>query len=117
MINRVVIVGRLTKDVELKKTNQGKSVSTFTLAVNRDKEKADFIQVDIWEKQAEFMSQYGKKGMLVGVDGSIRTEKWEYNGRTEYSTHVLAEKVRLLERKKEEEPKNDYALDDEELPY
>ena len=118
MMNRVVLVGRLTKDIELRKTTQGKSIATFTVACNRDKENADFIQVDTWEKQADFMAQYGKKGMLVAVDGKIRTNKWEQNGRTEYSTHVMADIVRLLERREETAaPRDEYMLDDKDLPY
>lgn len=78
MINRVVLTGRLVKEPELKKTQNHVSVSRFTLAVNRRKQanqeqEADFINCVAWRGSAEFISQYGKKGSLVGVEGRIET--------------------------------------------
>lgn len=104
MINRVVLVGRLTKDIELRKTSQGVSTSTFTLACDRAVKKdgqhtADFIQCVAWRQSADFLGQYAKKGDAVAVDGHITTRNYEgQNGRV-YVTEVNCESVRLISRK------------------
>lgn len=109
MINRTVIVGRLTKDVEVRKTGSGTSMARFTLACDRMKRKdeqeakADFIGCLAWSQSADFLGQYGKKGMLIGVDGRIQTGSYEKNGQTVYTTEVVADTVRILERKEKKE--------------
>lgn len=109
MINRTVLVGRLTKDVEVKKTGSGTSMARFTLACDRNKRKedqeskADFIGCLAWSQSADFLGQYGKKGMLIGVDGRIQTGSYEKNGQTVYTTEVVADTVRILERKEKKE--------------
>ena len=83
MINRVVLVGRLTKDPELRYTPNGIPVSTFTLAVNRTftnrqgEREADFINCVVWRKQAENVANYLRKGSLAGVEGRIQTRSYE----------------------------------------
>ena len=107
MINRVVLVGRLTKDVELRKTVNGVSVSSFTVACDRPKKKgeestADFIRCMAWRQPAEFLATYAKKGDIVAVDGRIQTGSYDQNGRTVYTTDVIADQVRILSAKKEQ---------------
>jgi len=104
MMNRVVLVGRLTKDPELRYTPSGVAVATFTLAVNRtftnqqgDRE-ADFINCVIWRRPAENVANFLKKGSLAGVDGRIQTRNYEgQDGKRVYVTEVVAESVQFLE--------------------
>ncbi len=101
MVNRVVLVGRLTKDPELKKTQTGKSLVNFTVAVNRrygQQEQTDFINCVTWEKSAEYLSQYAKKGAMISVEGRISSRSYDDNsGKKVYVTEVVSENVQLLE--------------------
>ncbi len=104
MINQVVLVGRLTKDPELKYTPSGNAVSNFTLAVNRPfknqqgENEADFVQCVAWRKQAESLVTYMKKGSLIGITGRIETRNFEgKDGRRVYVTEVVAESIQFLE--------------------
>jgi single-strand DNA-binding protein len=106
MLNRVVLVGRLTKDPELKYTPNGVAVANFTLAVNRPfsnqqgEKEADFINVVLWRKPAENVANFLKKGSLAGVDGRLQTRSYENNqGQRVYITEVMAESVQFLEPK------------------
>jgi len=108
MINRVVLVGRLTRDAELKYTANGVAVAQFTVAVNRSftnakgEREADFINCVIWRKAAENFSNFTHKGSLVGVDGHIQTRSYEnQQGNRVYVTEVVIESFSLLESKKE----------------
>lgn len=117
MINKVVLVGRLVRDPELKKSAGGYSVCNFTIACDRrssgQNKQADFINCIIWRQGADFLTQYGAKGMLTGLTGSIQTRSYTDNtGRTVYVTEVLCDEIRLLEykdkkqaNKKQEHPK------------
>ncbi|MBU9722315.1 MULTISPECIES: single-stranded DNA-binding protein [Bacillaceae] len=104
MLNRVVLVGRLTKDPELRYTANGVAVATFTLAVNRPfsnqqgNREADFINCVIWRKPAENVANFLKKGSLAGVDGRIQTRSYDNNeGRRVYVTEIVADSVQFLE--------------------
>lgn len=104
MINRVVLVGRLTKDPELRYTANGIAVASFTLAVNRPfsnaqgQKEADFINVVVWRKQAENVANYLKKGSQAGVDGRIQTRSFDNNeGRRIFMTEVVGDSVQFLE--------------------
>ncbi|PIC59080.1 single-stranded DNA-binding protein [Sporosarcina sp. P12(2017)] len=106
MINRVVLVGRLTKDPELKYTQGGIAVCRFTLACNRPfkseggEQQADFIQCVAWRKQAENISNFLNKGSLAGVDGRIQTGSFEgQDGKRVYTTEVVADSTQFLEPK------------------
>lgn len=106
MINRVVLVGRITKDPIMRKTQSGMSVVSFTVACNRrfsgsnQEQQADFISCTAWNKTADFMNQYVRKGALVGVEGRIQTGSYDdANGRRVYTTDVVCESVQLLESK------------------
>ncbi|MGX0298295.1 single-strand DNA-binding protein [Staphylococcus hominis] len=106
MINRVILVGRLTKDPEYRQTPNGVSVATFTLAVNRSftnsqgEREADFINVVVFRKQAENVSKYLSKGSLAGVDGRIQSRSYENNeGRRVFVTEVVADSVQFMDSK------------------
>lgn len=104
MINRVVLVGRLTADPELRYTPNGIAVATFRLAVSRPfsnqqgEREADFINCVVWRKPAENVANFLKKGSLAGVDGRIQTRTYDgQDGKRVYVTEVLAESVQFLE--------------------
>ena len=106
MINRVVLVGRLTKDPEFRTTQSGVDVANFTLAVNRNftnaqgEREADFINVVVFRKQAENVNNYLSKGSLAGVDGRIQSRSYENNeGKRIFITEVVADSVQFLEPK------------------
>lgn len=105
-MNRVVLVGRLTKDPELRYTPNGVPVATFTLAVNRTftnqqgEREADFINCVIWRKPAENVANFLKKGSLAGVDGRVQTRSYDgQDGKKVYVTEILAESVQFLDPK------------------
>ena len=107
MINRAVLVGRLTMDVEVRKTQSGISCAMFTVACDRNRKRdensneptADFISCVAWRQPADFLGQYAHKGSLVGVDGRIQTRNYEKDGQRIYVTEVVADNLRLLESK------------------
>lgn len=138
-INVITLVGRLTKDIELRKTQSGKSVSQFGIAVNRRGKDAgaDFVNLIAWEKTAEIISQYAHKGDRIGIIGRLTTRNYvdKYTNKKVYVTEVLVEKFQFLEGKKQtaepepkqeepmqEEPKGPYgkyggSIYDDELPF
>lgn len=108
MINNVTIVGRLTKDPEVRYTGSGNAVTSFTIAADRPFKNSqgdrdtDFINCVAWRKTAEVISQWASKGMLIGVTGRIQTRNYENNeGRTVYVTEVVVENFQMLESKKQ----------------
>lgn len=107
MINRVILVGRITKDPEVKMTQSNIAVVTFTLAVNRQfadqsgERQADFIQCVVWRKQAENLARFVKKGALLGVEGRIQTRQYEAENGMRYVTEVVCDSVQFLESKGE----------------
>ena len=112
MINRVVLVGRVTKQPEFKHTSSNIPVATLTLAVNRTfsnsqgEKETDFIPCVIWRKQAENVNKYVNKGSLIGVEGRMQTRSYESNGSKRYITEVICDSVQFLESKKKEQPHN-----------
>lgn len=106
MINRVILVGRLTKDPEFRTTPSGVSIANFTLAVNRTftnaqgEREADFINVVVFRKQAENVNNYLFKGNLAGVDGRLQSRSYENNeGKRIFVTEIVADSVQFLEPK------------------
>ncbi len=112
MINRVILIGRLTRDAQLRKTNSGKSVATFTLAVDRrysrnnaadqSQPQADFLSCVAWEKTAEIVQQYTHKGSQLGVEGRLQSRSYDdpqTPGRKVYVTEVVCDNVQLLDPK------------------
>lgn len=97
-------MGRLTKDVELRKTQTNKSVASFTVAVNGySKDQTNFIPVTAWNQTAEFLAKYARKGNLVSVEGSLTTSTYESEGKKIFKMDVTANSVQLLESKKKDE--------------
>ncbi len=106
MLNRVVLVGRLTRDPDLRYTQNGTAVANFTIAANRPftnqqgERDADFINCVIWRRPAENLANYMKKGSMIGVDGRIQSRTFEgKDGKTVYVTEVVADNVQFLEPK------------------
>ena len=111
-LNKVVLCGRLTADPELKQTQSGIAVVTFTLAVNRrfqsrsadgaQAQQADFISVVAWRQTAEFISKYFKKGSALCVTGSIQTRSWQdQQGQKRYATEVVVDEAMFVESRNE----------------
>lgn len=107
MINNVTLVGRLTRDAELRYTGSGIAVTSFNLAVERPytsangNKETDFIQCVVWKKTAEALSNYTRKGSLIGLTGRIQTRNYEGNdGKRVYVTEVVAENIKFLESKR-----------------
>ena len=131
MINNVVLVGRMTRDAELRYTPSNQAVATFTLAVNRNfknqngEREADFINVVIWRQQAENLANWAKKGALIGVTGRIQTRSYDnQQGQRVYVTEVVAESFQLLESRTAREGQgggysagNSFAGNDYNSPY
>ena len=108
MINRVVLTGRLTRNLELKTTQNGLSVASFTIAVNKQftdangNRGADFINCVIWRKSAENLCKYTHKGLLIGIDGRLQTRSYDNNnGQKVFVTEVVVDSFSLLESKNE----------------
>jgi single-strand DNA-binding protein len=104
MINVVVLAGNVVADPESRSTNSGKSIATFRLAINNTSNDKDtvFIDVDTWEKQADFVSQYVKKGSSVSVTGRLKQDSWEKDGKKFSKILVVAERVNFVGGKKKE---------------
>ncbi len=109
-LNKVVLAGRVTADIELKQTSSGISVVSFTIAVNRRyvskstdaqaQQQADFINVTAWRTTAEFISKYFHKGSAICITGSIQTRKWQdQQGNNRYATEVVADEAMFVESK------------------
>lgn len=103
MLNRVVLVGRMTRDPEIRRTNTGSAVTSFTLALNRNYNSADGIQADyipcvVWNKVAENVEKYCAKGSLVGVEGRLRSRNYDNaQGQKVYVVEVVCDSVQFLE--------------------
>jgi single-strand DNA-binding protein len=109
-MNTAIVVGRVGRDAEIKYFESGKSKANFSLAVNRwdpktKSEIADWFNVDVWDKQAEFAAQYVKKGMQVAVDGRIAQNKWQdkTTGEDKENFLIVATSIRLLGSKRDAE--------------
>ena len=104
-MNKVFLIGRLTRDPELRYTGNNTPVATFSIAVNRNftnqsgEREADFINIIVWRKQAENIKNYVKKGSQVAIDGRIQTRNYEQDGVKRYVTEVVADNVQFLDAK------------------
>lgn len=122
-MNTVILIGRTTRDIDLRRTGNGTAVASFTLAVNRDfktndGQEADFIQCVAWKKTAELLEQYVHKGDKIALNGSIRTRNYEdSHGRTVYVTEVLVNHVEFLETKNREMPSDSPSVQNNSNPY
>ncbi|MEB3103053.1 single-stranded DNA-binding protein [Ferviditalea candida] len=103
MLNRSILIGRLTRDPELRYTPSGVATCTFTLAVDRPfktqlgERETDFINIVTWRQLAETCSNYLRKGRLTAVEGRIQTRNYDKDGRKIYVTEIMADNVRFLE--------------------
>lgn len=119
-MNSVVLIGRLTRDPELKFTASGKGVATFSIAVNRPfkKDETDFFNIVVWGKTAEAVANYTAKGRLIGLDGRIQNRSYKTKeGQKRYITEIIANNVEFLEwgeKKETNEIDGFAALDDED---
>ena len=128
MINNVVLVGRMTRDADLRMTQGNTAVASFTLAVNRNfknqagEREADFINCVIWRQQAENLANWAKKGALIGITGRIQTRNYENDqGQRVYITEVVAESFQLLESRGQQQSNNGYSeptdISDDDFPF
>jgi single-strand DNA-binding protein len=106
--NKVILIGNLTADPELKQTQNGISVTSFSIAVSRrfssksteNAQQADFINIVAWRNTAEFITKYFQKGKSILIVGSLQTRKWtDQNGQTRYVTEVVADEAQFVEKK------------------
>ena len=128
-MNKAILIGRLTRDVELRTTQGGTSVASFTLAVNRRFKNAegsydaDFINCVAWRAQAEFISKQFKKGDMFGIVGNLQTRIYEKDGNKTYITEVVVEEVNFVGGKKSDKGADTSAddilpmPDDEDDPF
>ncbi len=107
MFNKIILIGRLTRDPELRYTPNGKAVASFTLAVDRNRtnqsgeREADFIDIVVWDKQAEVVANHLGKGRLVAVEGRLQIRSYEtQDGQRRKAAEVVAQSVRFLDRAK-----------------
>jgi single-strand DNA-binding protein len=106
-MNNINLIGRITKELELKTTPNEKKVCEFSVAVNRiGTDKTDFINCQIWGKQAENLTKYQGKGSLLGITGSLNVDTYEVEGKKKYKTYVLVNNVEFLGTKKETDKEN-----------
>lgn len=100
-MNHITLIGRITKDIELKKSNSGKDYAKFTLAVTRplNKNETDFINCVVFGKTAEVMNKYVSKGHRIGLTGRLQTNKYEHNGEKRISFDVMVDNIEFLENK------------------
>lgn len=120
-LNSVTLTGRITRDLELKQTNNGKSVVNFSLAVGKDKDTTYFVDCSMWNKGAELLAQYCKKGSKIGVNGILTTRTYDgQNGKVKV-VEVLVNNLTFLDSKQQEEKqtsKQSYnAMDSSDLPF
>lgn len=124
-MNKVMLIGRLTKDAELRYTQSGTAVASFTLAVDRQYKKgedrqADFISCVAWQKTAEFISQYFHKGSKIALEGRLQVRSYDaQDGSKRWATEVIAEQVEFVDSKAKNENTDSYevSFDDDELPF
>lgn len=125
-MNKAVLIGRITKEPEIKYTQSGTAVVSFTLAVDRDfKDEqgnyiTDFINCVAWRNQAEFIANYIKKGYLIAISGAIQTRSWQtQNGENRSVTEVIVDSIKNLTPKENtpEEKQNANEIDDSDLPF
>ena len=140
MFNLVVLTGRLTADPELKTTQSGLSVTSFSIAVDRrfrsgEERQTDFINIVAWRQQAEFVAKYFKKGNLIGIQGSIQTRKYTDKNGNNRTAFEVADNIQFVESKRDSAPagnsepaqsysnagSNDFAdlgdMSDDDLPF
>ncbi len=132
MLNRIIVMGRMTRDPELRRTNSGTAVASFTVAVDRDfksqsgEKETDFIDVVAWRNTAEFVSKYFSKGRMAVVEGRLQLRDWtDKDGNKRRSAEIVADSVYFGDSKRDggdavqSEPQGDFSEieDDGDLPF
>lgn len=130
MLNRTILIGRTTTDGELKYTPSGNAVYSVTLAVDRPykngngEKETDFIPIVVWRQLAETCANYIHKGKLIAVEGRIQVRSWETDNGRRYATEVVADNVRFLDSKKQQNQNDPFEgegqpidIDDRQLPF
>lgn len=124
MMNKIILIGRMTKNAEVRYTQSNKAVAQFSLAVNRPGNKeTDFINIIAWDKLGEIVQKYTHKGSLIAVEGRLQTRTYEdNNGNRKYITEVVANNINLLEPKNKQEQteeriNNGLPEDNLEMPF
>lgn len=109
-MNKVFLIGNITKDIELRQSNSGKFVVEFSVAINNGKDQqgnelpADFVNCTAWNKTAEILNKYTNKGSKISVEGAIKTQTWvDQQGNNRYKTYVLVDRVELLSRPQQQQ--------------
>lgn len=122
MLNNVVIMGRLTRDPELRRTQSGTAVTSFTMAVDRDfksqsgEKETDFIDVVAWRNTGEFAAKYLAKGRMAAVEGRIQVRNWQdKDGNRRKSVEVVADNVYFADSKRDSKPQESRTVDDQEF--
>lgn len=107
-MNSTNLVGRLTRDIEIRQTSNGKSVGSFTLAVNGYNDNTDFIRCQVWEKRADNLAKFTHKGSQIGITGRISTGSYQNkDGKTVYTTDVVVNSFDLLDPKENKQDRPD----------
>lgn len=118
MINKVILMGRLTRDPEMRHTNSGTPVTTFSIAIDNgygDNKRTDFINCVAWNKTAEFVTKYFTKGKMIIVIGRITTRSWEtQDGKRAYATEVVAKEVSFGETKSSQQTATQPPMQDDD---
>lgn len=125
MLNHIVLMGRLTRDPELRRTPNGTPVASFTLAVDRDyvsrdggEKQTDFIDIVAWRHTAEFVSKYFFKGQMAAVSGRLQIRDWtDKDGGRRRSAEVVAENIYFADSKKSRDEGSDYSSRSDRLPF
>lgn len=122
MLNSVIIMGRLTRDPELRRTQGGTAVTSFTMAVDRDfksqsgEKETDFIDVVAWRNTGEFAAKYLAKGRMAAVEGRIQVRGWQdKDGNRRKSVEVVADNVYFADAKRDSKPQDSRAVDEQEF--
>lgn len=119
-MNSVQLIGRTTKEPEVRRSEKGNAVARFTLAVNREKDTADYIGIICFGKTAELIEKYVGKGKLLGISGRIQTGSYEKEGKKIYTTDIVADRVEFLSNEKKEEQSQiptGFSMVDEDIPF
>ena len=125
MLNKAILVGRLTKDIDLKSTTAGVTVASFDIAVKQEFKNSDgeygtdFFKCTVFRGGAEYLSNYAKKGTLISVEGRLKNNSWEKDGEKRYSTEIVCESVQVLSNVKSASLPDEFSADisDDDLPY
>lgn len=118
-INRVVLTGRMAKDIEMRETQTGKKVGSFSIATNVAKDKAYFINCVAWGNTASIIEQYCKKGSKIGLEGRLQTRDYETVQGKRYVTEVVVDNITFLESRKEatQQSTPQFNIDPNDIPF